>query len=108
MKIWIDDCRPAPEGYVWIKSVNEAIRVIDRYADYLDPDMCSINLIEIIDMDHDAGDYYCYGGDYIKVLEHMELAHSNTSFHIRIHSMNAVGVENMRAIIKRNRWREIK
>ena len=24
MKIWVDDVRPAPEGYVWKKSVNEA------------------------------------------------------------------------------------
>ena len=24
MKLWIDDVRPAPEGYVWCKSVNEA------------------------------------------------------------------------------------
>ena len=24
MKIWIDDCRPAPEGYKWVKTVNEA------------------------------------------------------------------------------------
>lgn len=24
MKLWINDVRPAPEGYVWCKSVNEA------------------------------------------------------------------------------------
>ena len=24
MKLWIDDVRPAPEGYTWCKSVNEA------------------------------------------------------------------------------------
>ena len=24
MKLWIDDVRPAPEGYVWCKTVNEA------------------------------------------------------------------------------------
>ena len=24
MKLWIDDVRPAPEGYVWCKSVDEA------------------------------------------------------------------------------------
>lgn len=24
MKLWIDDVRPAPEGYEWIASVNEA------------------------------------------------------------------------------------
>lgn len=24
MKLWIDDVKPAPEGYEWIASVNEA------------------------------------------------------------------------------------
>ena len=24
MRLWIDDVRPAPEGYIWIKSVNKA------------------------------------------------------------------------------------
>ena len=28
MKLWIDDVRPAPEGYVWCKSVNEAKTLI--------------------------------------------------------------------------------
>ena len=28
MKLWIDDVRPAPEGYEWCKSVNEAKRKI--------------------------------------------------------------------------------
>lgn len=28
MKLWIDDIRPAPEGYMWCKSVNEAKRKI--------------------------------------------------------------------------------
>ena len=29
MKIWLDDIRPAPEGYVWCKSVNSAKRTIE-------------------------------------------------------------------------------
>ena len=28
MKLWVDDVRPAPEGYVWAKSVNEAKNII--------------------------------------------------------------------------------
>ena len=27
MKLWIDDIRPAPDRYVWCKSVNQAKRV---------------------------------------------------------------------------------
>ena len=28
MKLWIDDVRPAPEGYVWCTTVNQAKMVI--------------------------------------------------------------------------------
>ena len=61
--------------------------------------------IELIDIDHDAGDYYYDGGDYIKVLDWM--AENGCSYPIHIHSMNPVGVANMRCIIKRNGWREV-
>ena len=30
MKLWIDDIRPAPNRYVWCKSVNQAKRVLRR------------------------------------------------------------------------------
>ena len=30
MKLWIDDVRPAPLGYVWCKSVNEAKLTIEN------------------------------------------------------------------------------
>ena len=43
MKLWIDDVRPAPEGYVWCKSVNEAKRVI------VDPHIQHCYKIEFID-----------------------------------------------------------
>ena len=31
MKIWLDDVRVAPNGYVHCRSVNEAINVIEKY-----------------------------------------------------------------------------
>lgn len=105
IKLWIDDIRPAPEGYVWVKSTNEAIQIIFEHSMYhwvpgQEPE------IELIDLDHDAGDYAWDGGDYIKVLDWME--YTGRVFPIRIHSMNVVGVQNMRAIIRRNGWKEIK
>jgi hypothetical protein len=27
MKIWIDDVRPAPEGYIWVKTVHMMFNV---------------------------------------------------------------------------------
>lgn len=99
MKLWIDDVRPAPEGYIWCRSVNEAkLKIVE-----------SIQLRfskPFIDIDHDAGDYAYDGGDYIKLLDWLE--YMNYDVTIRIHSMNPVGVENMRRIIKRNGWKEIK
>jgi hypothetical protein len=61
--------------------------------------------IELIDLDHDAGDYWRYGGDYIEVLNWLE--ETGRNYPIRIHSMNPVGVKNMRVIIERNGWVEV-
>ena len=104
MRIWVDDVRSAPEGYVWCKSVQEAkdtVLVLELYA--------TVNesyKVELIDLDHDAGDYAYDGGDYIKLLDWLEETERN--YPIRIHSMNPVGVENMRRIIRRNGWTEVK
>lgn len=97
MKLWIDGVRPAPEGYVWLKSTNEAIR-------YIKVALRWDKRIELIDIDHDAGDYAADGGDYIKILDYLE--RHLLDIPIRIHSMNPVGVENMRLIIERNGWKE--
>lgn len=107
MKLWVDDCRPAPEGYVWCKTVNEAkliIICIQRMHDI--EENRNIPNIELIDIDHDAGNCAKYGGDYIILLNWLE--ENNYSYPIRIHSMNPVGVENMRRIIQRNGWTEVK
>lgn len=62
----------------------------------------------LIDLDHDAGDYVSEGGDYIKLLDWLEAKNIvDTGYSFRIHSMNPVGVQNMRAIIEKNGWREI-
>ena len=31
MKLWIDDVRPAPEGYVWVKTVSKAKSIITKF-----------------------------------------------------------------------------
>lgn len=99
MKLWIDDVRPAPEGYIWCKSVDMAKSVIIWYS-YRENET-----VELIDIDHDAGDYACCGGDYIRLLDWLEETRRN--YPIRIHSANPVGVANMRRIIQRNNWKEV-
>ena len=106
MKLWIDDVRPAPEGYVWCKSVNETKQTIIKYSSILGFDMVEEDWIELIDLDHDAGDFAQYGGDYIRILDWLE--ETGRNYPIRIHSQNSVGVQNMRRIIEKNGWKEIR
>ena len=101
MKLWIDDVRPAPEGYVWLKSTSETIVFIVNHEEDLDGNL----LIELIDIDHDAGAYYQHGGDYINILDWLE--ETGRNYPIRIHSANPVGVQNMRRVIQRNNWKEV-
>ena len=114
MKIWIDDVRPAPNGYVWCNSVNDAINtiklreariknILQRYTPS-ETRMKDLS-IQVIDIDHDAGDFASDGGDYIKLLDWLE--ETGRNYPIKIHSQNPVGVQNMRAIIRRNNWKEI-
>ena len=129
MKIWVDDIRPAPSGYLWIKSVNEAKSYIEtnekickefmqKYHNEMQTattntlkdtwrilNFAGRRCIELIDIDHDAGEYVSDGGDYIKLLDWLEEEGYNIPIHI--HSMNPVGVENMRRIIQRNGWIEV-
>ena len=114
MKLWVDDVRPAPAGYVWCKSVNQAketiVQALAAFREsvvrgFVDEDL----YLDVIDLDHDAGEYAKDGGDYIELLNWLEWLHQDqgtyTQFHI--HSMNPVGVANMRRIIQRNGWEEI-
>lgn len=115
MKIWVDDVRIRPDDYVWRTSVNKTIDLIEYCEDVIKSaikqkydgykDVIKAYTIELIDIDHDAGDYVSDGGDYIKLLDWLEETERN--YPIRIHSMNSVGRENMRRIIRRNGWKEV-
>ena len=98
MKLWIDDVRPAPSGYISCKSTNVAKRIIELQELEGEP-------ITLIDVDHDAGVYAKDGGDYIRLLDWLE--ETSRDYPIRIHSANPVGRENMRRIIRRNGWKEV-
>ena len=104
--LWIDDIRDYPQfiykntnvKWMRVRSVNEA----KYYIQYME----SIERpYDLISTDHDAGEYAQYGGDYIKLLDWLE--ETGRNYPIHIHSMNVVGVANMRAIIQKNGWREV-
>ena len=117
MKIWVDDIRPIPnESYTWVKSVNEFKEIIwliekiqqsfySTNKEKMD-EIRNKNIIELIDLDHDAGEFASDGGDYINILNWLE--ETGRNYPIHIHSMNPVGVENMRRIIERNGWEEVR
>lgn len=104
--LWIDDLRDPPnrpnEQYMIARSVNQAKALIelsekDEWADKID----------YIDIDHDAGVYAAAGGDFINVLnylEHRQHTSGGRIYPIQIHTQNAVGYANMRAICKKNNW----
>ena len=110
---WVDDIRDIPSyDYVYARSVNRARQLIEYYEDVLqsaqetnDTEVINVYTIELIDIDHDAGEYVSDGGDYIKLLDWLE--ETGRNYPIRIHSMNSVGIQNMRRIIKRNGWTEV-
>ena len=96
IKFWVDDIRVPTKEYFWVKTVKDTIIAIQE------AESMGFNIIEI-SLDHDAGNYG--PPDYIKVLDWLE--ETGRNYPIRIHSMNPVGVANMRAIIQRNGWKEI-
>ena len=92
MKIWLDDLRVAPYGYMLAHSVNEAIALIESAER-------SGEKIEVIDCDHDLGDYFTDGGDGIKLLDW--LCERETFYPIALHTANPVGRDNMMRLINR-------
>ena len=90
MKIWLDDVRPAPDGYIWCHSVNEAKRLISK-----NPDS-----VTMVDLDHDLGDFAGDGGDGICLLDF--LVEKNLFYKISLHTMNYVAMKNMIRILKRH------
>lgn len=92
MKIWVDDLRECPEGYTLAKSVNEAKQLV------IHCEQTGIE-VEVLDLDHDLGDYYPDGGDAIKLLDW--LAERESFYPIKIHTANPVGRANMQRMIER-------
>ena len=92
VKIWVDDIRPVPKGYMGTKSVKETIELIRKVE-------AEGGKIEELNLDHDLGDYFKYGGDAIKILDY--LVERETYYPISIHTANPVGRANMERIIRR-------
>jgi hypothetical protein len=92
MRIWLEDLRPAPLGYISVLSVNQAIELIKK------AEAVGIG-IEMLDLDHDLGDFYNDGGDAIKLLDW--LAERGTFYPVKLHTANPIGRANMERMLAR-------
>mgnify|MGYP003326200402 CR=1 FL=1 len=98
-KFWVDDVRPSPSGYKHIHSVDEFIFLFEHNPKLFD----NLGIKEFeIDLAHDSGEYYKYGGDYINILNYLEHFAKEYSIIVKFHTMNPVGLKNMQLIVDRN------
>ncbi len=89
MKLWLDDIRTVPEGWVGAHSVDEAIRLMEA------------GEVEFASLDHDLGEYEPAGGDGIKLVLWMAEHEVWPTRGIRVHSANPVGSKDMLRTIAR-------
>jgi hypothetical protein len=91
--LWIDDCRPAPYGMLWVKSSEEALAFLKKVG---------LERIDTISFDHDLG-----GTDTtIPVINWIEEEVSTKGLPVPnmiVHSMNPVGRRNLQRAIERIR-----
>lgn len=94
MKIWLDDAREAPSGYIWVKNLEELKKLLE---DKLEP-------IEIMDFDHDLGmdEKGNLEPDGYMIIKWLFESHPKRyPQKINVHSQNPVGKDN---ILKFHSW----
>lgn len=89
---WLDDMRPAPEGWIWIHDANDAVRLLELHA------KTGTSGNTVWSFDHDLGDEEKFTGyDVARWIE--ERVHTDPSYdppRMLIHTANPVGRENIR------------
>lgn len=89
VRLWLDDLRPAPEGWVHAYSVNAAIEVMRSQR------------VSTASLDHDLGVHAFNGGDGVALVDWMVEHEVWPNEGIRVHSFNPVGSRNMLRTIDR-------
>ena len=89
VRLWLDDVRPAPSGWVLARSVNDAIEVMRRGG------------VAFASLDHDLGEFAHDGGDGSRLTDWMAENDLWPAEGVRVHSSNAVGVSTMLATVDR-------
>lgn len=86
-KLWVDDSRPAPDGWVWAKGYKAAMRTLEAN----DWDF------EVISLDHDLGGNKT-GYDILCKIEQRVQAYQNYKPFIGVHTANPVAREKMQKV----------
>lgn len=84
MRLWVDDLRPAPEGWEWVKSSAQAILVIKT------------GRVTEMSLDHDLG-----GDDTTRPVVLYMCEFGPWPDRVYVHSANPVGVEWLTGMINR-------
>lgn len=92
--LWLDDIRPAPDGWAWCRSVNEAIALIVTCALAGEP-------VTHASLDHDLGDCAADGGDATRLTDWLAEHGGWPTKGLRVHSSNPVGTQAMLATANR-------
>ena len=101
VKLWLDDIRPAPDGWTWAHNAEEAVSFLAR------------GVVEVASLDHDLGDAVAQTG--YDVLVWVERAVAADAWYgplprFLVHSANPVGRDRMQAAIRgiQRQWVEFR
>lgn len=104
--LYLDDIREMDSMYNQF-NYYEHCRSVDEAKSYVESAI-HLGVYEIwFDLDHDLGDFASYGGDGIELVNWLveEFYDKGVIFKFHFHSMNPVGVQNMRNAIEKY-WEE--
>ena len=95
ISLYLDDLRPAPDGFILVKTVSQLIYKLDELKE-LDQE------VNILSLDHDLGENEPTGYDFVKYL--IELGQYNPNIYpkqIFLHTADGVGRDNMFKLLER-------
>jgi hypothetical protein len=93
MNVWLDDIRPAPPGWVHVRSYEEAIELIEHQGER----------ISEISLDHDLCEHHV-AGDFSDNRTGFDVLHFLLACGYRpiidIHTMNPAGMQRMQGLLE--------
>lgn len=95
MKIWVDDIRPAPDGWHWCKTSHEAIRSLAIWQG-IEEFRGTTGNVEVMSLDHDLG-----GDDTTRPIVLWCCENDFWPVEVVVHSANPPGVYWLESMIER-------